>query len=268
MIGVFDSGLGGLTIFKYFLADLPEYDFIYLGDNARAPYGSRSQETIYRYTREAVDFLFAKNCKLIIIACNTASAQALRRIQQEYLPEKYPDRKVLGVIRPLVEEAVKEINIEKIGVIGTRATIESKVYTKEFKKLNPKIKIFEQSAPLLVPLIEEGWVKSPETRKILKKYLLPLKTKKVRALILACTHYPFLMEEFKKIMPKNCKISDPGKIVSSSLADYLKKHKELGIKKKKKAKVEYFTTGDISRFKAQGKKFIEKKINNIKKIEL
>ena len=195
MIGVFDSGLGGLTILKYFLKELPQYNYIYLGDSARAPYGNRSQDVIYNYTKEAVDFLFSKGCQIIIFACNTASSQALKKIQQEYLPKKYPNKKVLGVIIPLVEEATKNDRIKKIGVIGTKATIKSNVYAKELLKLNPKSKIFQKKAPLLVPLIEEGWIKKKETKMILKKYLRELKMEQVDALILACTHYPILIKE-------------------------------------------------------------------------
>ena len=137
MIGVFDSGLGGLTVLKSFLKALPNYNYTYLGDSARAPYGGRSQDTIYGYTKEAVDFLFARGCKIIIIACNSVSSQALRKIQQEYLPKKYPNRNVLGVIMPLVEEVAKNKNIKRVGVIGTRATIESNAYVIELKKQNP-----------------------------------------------------------------------------------------------------------------------------------
>ena len=168
MIGVFDSGLGGLTVLKSFLRVLPDYNYIYLGDSARAPYGGRSQDTIYGYTKEAVDFLFAHGCELIIIACNSASAQALRKIQQEHLPKKYPGKNALGVIRPLVEEVARDKNINRVGVIGTRATIESCAYKTELKKLNSDLEIFQTSAPLLVPLIEEGWSKRSETKKFLK----------------------------------------------------------------------------------------------------
>ena len=135
MIGVFDSGLGGLTILKEFIRELPNYDYVYLGDNARTPYGNKSQETIYEFTKQAVDFLFGKGCELIIIACNTASAQALKKIQQEYLPARYPDKKVLGVIRPLVEKVVSVSNVNRVGVIGTKATVKSGVYQKELQQL-------------------------------------------------------------------------------------------------------------------------------------
>lgn len=268
MIGVFDSGFGGLSILKYFLRDLPEYNYIYLGDNARAPYGIRSQETIYKYTEQAVDFLFKQDCRLIIIACNTASSQALRKIQQEYLPAHYPDRRVLGVILPVVEEVSKNEKFKKVGVIGTRATIESGSYSRELKKINPKLEVLESAAPLLVPLIEEGWIKKPETKMILKKYLHPLKTKQVQALVLACTHYPFLLDEIRRVMTKKCQVYNPGKIIAKSLKDYLSRHPEMELKNSDKPQRQFFTTGDISRFKNQGEKFLGETIEKIEKVEL
>ena len=178
LIGVFDSGLGGLSVLKKFLSDVPGYHYIYLGDSARLPYGNKSPETIYAYTVEAVDFLFKQNCHLVIIACNTASAQALRRLQQEWLPYHYPDRRVLGVIKPLAEAATTN-NFKKIGIIGTTATINSKTYPKEIHELNSKLKVYGQAAPLLVPLIEDGRLDNPETKLILKSYLAPLQAKKI-----------------------------------------------------------------------------------------
>lgn len=274
MIGVFDSGLGGLTILKYFLKQLPNYDYIYLGDNARAPYGSKSQEVIYNYTKEAVDFLFGQGCKLIIIACNSASAKALRRIQQEHLPsfakatKGKPQKRVLGVIRPLVETVAQDATIQRVGVIGTKATIESDVYKIELHKLNPGLQIFQQSAPLLVPLIEEGWLKKPETKMIFKKYLHPLKLKQIQALIPACTHYPFLLKEMQRIMTKRCKVLNPGEIVAKSLIDYLKRRPELGIQPSPNPQLEFYTTDDINKFRELGEKFLGQKINKIEKIVL
>ena len=222
MIGVFDSGYGGLTILEAFLGRLPKYDYIYLGDNARAPYGSKSQEVIYNYTREAVDFLFKQGCEFIVIACNTASSKALRKIQQEFLKENYPDRRVLGMVIPVAEAAtdcysplkrgesrlVGTRGVSKalrIGVIGTRATIESGTYEIELKKLNPKLKIFQKACPLLVPLVEEGWIKKPETKTILKKYLQELKGKNLDSLVLGCTHYPFLHDQIQRVMGRKVK---------------------------------------------------------------
>jgi len=268
IIGVFDSGLGGLSVFKYFLKTLPQYNYIYLGDNARVPYGGKSKEVIYEYTKEAIDWLFARGVKLIIIACNTASAEALRRIQREYLPQKYPTKKVLGVIRPLAEAAGNNKKLHKVGVIGTRATINSNVYQTEIKKLNKTIKVYQISAPLLVPLIEEGWAHKPEAKNILKSYLQPLKAKNLDALILGCTHYPFLLNEIKKIMGKDCFVPNPGAIIARSLKDYLARHPELQIKPDKKPTVKFYTTDDIKQFKKVGEKFLGRPITRIEKIKL
>lgn len=266
-IGVFDSGLGGLTVLKQLIKILPHYNYIYLGDNARLPYGEKSSATIYEYTREAMDFLFKKGCNLVLIACNTASAQALRKLQQEYLPKNYPNKKILGVIRPLAEEVVR-LKIKRVGVIGTKSTINSNTYQKEINQLDNSIKVEQQSAPLLVPLIEEGWAKKPETKMILKKYLRPLKEKRVQALILGCTHYPFLLPTIKKMMGKKTITPNPGEVVAASLKDYLKRHPELNLKTTKKNKINYYTTDDQTLFKKLGEKFLGQKIDNISHIKL
>ncbi|MHB8904195.1 MAG: glutamate racemase, partial [Patescibacteria group bacterium] len=185
LIGVFDSGLGGLTVLKKFLIGLPGYHYLYLGDTARVPYGDKSPETIYNYTIQAVEFLFKKDCNLVIIACNTASAQALRKLQQEWLPKNYPKRRVLGVIKPLAEAISKNTTNKRVGIIGTNATINSGAYTREINELNPKLYVYEQAAPLLVPLIEAGRINNSETRIILKSYLTTLKAKKINSLVLA-----------------------------------------------------------------------------------
>lgn len=267
LIGVFDSGLGGLTVLKKFLSQLPGYHYIYLGDNARVPYGDKSPETIYNYSVQALEFLFKKDCHLVIIACNTASAQALRKIQQNWLPINYPQRRVIGVIKPLAEASSRNKNVKKIGIIGTKATINSKAYSKEIKGLNPKLKVYEQAAPLLVPLIEEGRVNKQETKIILESYLKPLKAKGVNSLILACTHYPFLEKAIKKIMGKNILVSDTGKIISASLKDYLLRHPELNIIKKRTS-CDFYTTDNPNIFKKQAEKFLAQKIKSISKIKL
>ena len=285
MIGVFDSGYGGLTILEAFLGRLPKYDYIYLGDNARAPYGSKSQEVIYSYTRQAVDFLFKQDCELVIIACNTASSKALRKIQQEFLTKNYPDRRVLGMVIPVAEAAVDCYSpLERgeprlvgtrgvpkalrIGVIGTRATIESGTYEIELKKLNQKLKIFQKACPLLVPLVEEGWIKKPETRTILKKYLQELKGKNLDSLILGCTHYPFLHDQIQRVMGRKVKILDSPKIVAEKLEDYLLRHPEIETKLGKSGKKNFYTTDDAGRFKNFGENFLGRKISEVKKIEL
>lgn len=266
-IGVFDSGLGGLTVLKYFLRDLPAYNYIYLGDNARLPYGEKSQDTIYEYTREAVDFLFSAGCRLVIIACNTASSQALRRLQHEYLPN-YPGRRLLGVIRPLAEAIAGNEKIKTVGIIGTKATIKSGAYESELKKLKPELRIEQQAAPLLVPLIEEGWAHKPETKMILKKYLRPLKAKKIDALVLGCTHYPFLHKEIDKIMGRRIFVPQPGEIIARSLADYLARHPELNLTPAARPEYKFYTTDDPRLFKEWGEKFLGQEIKNIEQIKL
>ncbi|MBI4262309.1 glutamate racemase [Candidatus Uhrbacteria bacterium] len=272
MIGIFDSGFGGLTVFKHIAAKLPQYDYIYLGDNARAPYGNRSPETIYQFTVEAVDWLFKQGCELVVLACNTASAEALRKIQQEWLPQ-YKDpsphrrgegevlrhRRVLGVIRPIAEAAVA-VTTGRVGVVGTRATIASHAYERELKKLNPDVTVFETACPLLVPLIEEGWAKKSETKRILRTYLHPLRLKQLDTLILGCTHYPILLNEFVAKMGKQCKVLDPGPIVAASLADYLSRHPEIENKLTKKGNTRFCTTDTSQRFNELGSQFFGKSI--------
>ncbi len=268
-IGVFDSGYGGLTILKEFLVSpvLSVYDYIYLGDNARTPYGNKSTNTIYKYTCQAIDFLFNKDCELIITACNTVSAKVLRSIQQEYLPFNYPDKKVLGVVIPIIEEIV-EIQARKIGVIGTRATIESHIYRKELEERDVDKKIFEQATPLLVPLVEENWIGKPETNKILKKYLRPLKNKKIDILVLACTHYPFLIKDIRRIMGKNCKVLDVPKIMAEKLEDYLVRHPEIKNKLDKNKKRIFYTTDNADYFKDFCKNFLKDEKGNFQTIKL
>ncbi len=267
LIGVFDSGLGGLTVFKNLLQELPDYNYVYLGDNAHLPYGNKSPETIYRYSREAVKFLFAEGCNLILIACNTASAQALRRLQQEYLPAHYPQRRILGVIRPLAEAAGKN-QTHRVGVIGTKATINSGAYVSEIKKLWPKLEVFQQSAPLLVPLIEEGWLKKPESKMILKKYLRPLKNKNLDLLILGCTHYPLLYKDIKRLMGRRCFVPDPGQIVAESLKDYLKRHPELELETVAEPKRRYYTTDNPEFFSAWAKKLLGREMRAAEKAQI
>jgi len=272
MIGVFDSGLGGLTILKAFLKRLPQYDYVYLGDSARTPYGDKSQDVIYNYTREAVDFLFKKGCEIVIVACNTASAKALRKIQREWLPKEYSGRRVLGVLIPVAEAAVEEVEDNKkknkIGIIGTRATIESGVYEKEINKLRPGLEIYNQACPLLVPLVEEGWIKKRETKMILRKYLRKLKLKKIDILILGCTHYPVLYKEIQSVMGKQCRVLNSPEIVAQKLANYLKRHLEIDEKIGKNKKRFFYTTDDVNLFKNFGEKFLGEEIKSIEKMEL
>lgn len=267
MIGIFDSGFGGLTVFKEIKKALPQYNYIYLGDSLRAPYGGHSQEMIYRFTQQAVDFLFKQNCELVILACNTASSEALRKLQQDWLPANYPDRRILGVIRPLAEEAIKATRFGRIGVVGTKATVQSKAYEKELKHLKKEVKVYQQAAPLLVPLIEEGWFNKPETRMIVKKYLRPLKDAQIDTLILGCTHYPLLMKGFKSIAGKRVNVLNAPKIVADKLIDYLQRHPEIENKLSRGGQIKYLTTNSPEHFDELGSKFLGSTIKS-EKVEL
>ncbi len=260
MIGVFDSGFGGLTIFKAIEKKLPQFDYVYLGDNARAPYGNHSQEVIYEYTRQAVDYLFGLGCDLIILACNTASAEALRKLQLEYIPKKYTGKNILGVIRPLAEAASTVTKNKVIAVMGTRSTVESESYIRELKLQNSKIKVVQQACPLLVPLIEENWEKAPETKMILKKYIRPLKSHFPDTIILGCTHYGWLQKDIQRYFGKNIKVLDSGQIVAGKLLEYLLKHPEYAKQKKIKSQTIFLTTDDHARFENSAEKYLGRKI--------
>ncbi len=253
MIGVFDSGFGGLTIFKEIRNKLPDYDYIYLGDNARAPYGHHTQSVIYEYTRQAVDYLFSQGCHLIILACNTASSEALRTLQQEYLPKKYPGRNVLGVVRPLAEAAAAVLP-NKVAVIGTVSTIESQAYFRELKDLNQEINLKQQACPLLVPLVEESQEQTPEAKSILHKYLEPIKIWQPQVLILGCTHYGFFTQEISQYLGPDVIILNSGEIVAEKLKEYLKRHPEFAIKSVK-PQTEFLTTDDNVKFDSAATKY-------------
>ncbi|MFA6215579.1 MAG: glutamate racemase [Patescibacteria group bacterium] len=267
MIGIFDSGIGGLTVYKEVARQLPGYQLLYLGDTARTPYGNRSQELIYKFTVEAVDYLFKQGCELVILACNTASAEALKKLQQEWLPKHYPDKRVLGVIRPVAEAAIKVSRSNRIGVCGTRATISSGAYDRELKVLKPEIKVIARPCPLLVPLIEEGWGARPETMKILRFYLRPIKQQKIDTLILGCTHYPILYKSFQRVGGKNIKVLDSAKIVGEKLVDYLKRHPEIESKLVKGKNNRFLVTDLTAVFKDNAQDWLGRKIE-LEKIEL
>lgn len=270
MIGIFDSGFGGLTVLREIVQMLPHYTYLYLGDNARAPYGDRTKQVIYQYTQEAVQFLASKGCTLIIIACNTASSEALRLIQREFLPTQAPSVKVLGVIRPTVEIAIEKTKIRRIGVIATRATITSGAYERELHHLDTSLVVYQQACPLLVPLIEEGWDRKPETRMILKKYLLPLKSKHIDALILGCTHYPIMEREIKRKMGRNVMVISSARSTAEKLVDYLHRHPELEKRLEKKSSIRFFTTDDQYRFLIHGQRFFQSPIHerNVETVHL
>ncbi|HUT22224.1 MAG TPA: glutamate racemase [Candidatus Bipolaricaulota bacterium] len=267
MIGVFDSGLGGLTVLRQLLKNLPQYDYLYLGDTARVPYGNRSAEAIYEFSKQACDYLFEQGCELIIVACNTSSGLALKRLQEDYLPVKNSETKrILGVIRPVAEFfAVKDY--KRIGVIGTRGTIASNVYKKELEKLKSKAKIFQAATPLFVPLIEENWLNRPETMRILRTYLRPLKNKKIQSLILGCTHYPILIKQIRRVMGKQVDVPNPAKIVAESLKDYLKRHPEIETKLGKNKERKYLATDLTENFEKMAERFLGQKLK-IEQVDL
>lgn len=267
MIGVFDSGFGGLTIQREILKKLPQYDYMYLGDNARAPYGNKSQELIYQYTVQAVDFLFKNGCELVIIACNTASTEALRKIQQEWMVGRYPNKKVLGVVVPVVESVARFKN-SKIGLIGTRATINSGSYEYEIKKIDTSVEILKKATPLLVSLVEEGWHKRKETKMILRRYLRDFKKYNIDKLILGCTHYPVLIKEIRGIMGKKCEVIDSPKIIAKSLDDYLRRHSEVRSKLTTNSTIKFYTTDNTERFKEIGQSILGMEIQEIRKVTL
>lgn len=223
-IGIFDSGLGGLVMTKAFRAALPEYDFLYLGDTLHVPYGPRSASAILDFTLRAVTKLFSEGCPLVIIACNTASANALRRLQQEYLPHHFPDRRVLGVIVPTIETAI-QTGHTRIGLIGTAFTVGSKTYEEELQKVNPEIKLSAKSTPLLVPLAENDGLKY--AKPVLQDYLAPLLEENIDSLILGCTHYPLFKPILEEILPKGVDIIAQDEVVPPKLVDYIKRHPEI-----------------------------------------
>jgi len=248
MIGVFDSGFGGLVVLREFLKVLPQYDYLYLGDNARIPYGTRSDKVVVRFTAQAVDYLFRQGCKLIILACHTASAKALRTIQQIYLPLHYPERRVLGVVIPTVEEALARSPGRRIGVMGTEGTVSSKSFEIELKKLDPKVEVVQQACPLLVPIIESGEQEWEGAGLILKRYLAPLKAARVDTLILGCTHYSILMEQVRALMGDHLTLICSGQVTAIKLADYLQRHPEMETVLSRGGSRRYLTTDLTPRF--------------------
>ncbi|MBV6642679.1 MAG: glutamate racemase [Cyclobacteriaceae bacterium] len=260
-IGVFDSGYGGLTVLKSLVEKLPNHEFLYLGDNARTPYGTRSFETIYRYTLQSVKYLFSQGCPLIIVACNTASAKALRNIQQKDLPTIAPDRRVLGVLRPTTETIGNQTSTGHIGILGTRGTIQSESYLIEIKKFFPHLKVSQEICPMWVPLVENGEQDGPGADYFVQKNLNHIlkADDKIDTLLLACTHYPLLIPKIKQFLPPNIKIIDQGKIVADSLFDYLNRHPEIEEKLRKSGSVKFLTTDDENAFNEKATLFYGKK---------
>lgn len=249
-IGVFDSGYGGLTILREIREVLPEYDYIYLGDNARAPYGPRSFDVVYQFTLEAVKYLFSRGCHLVILACNTASAKALRTIQQKYLPEHAPDRRVLGVIRPTVEQLDKVSDNGKVGVLGTTGTVNSYSYSMEISKLHPRFRTYSEACPMWVPLVENNEYDSDGADFFVKKYIdrLFAQSEEIDTIVLACTHYPILLPKIEKEVAGRAKVVTQGNIVAESLKDYLHRHPEIESHCSKGGTCTYLTTENPEKF--------------------
>jgi glutamate racemase len=243
-IGIFDSGYGGLTVMKEIVKTLPEYDYIYLGDNARAPYGPRSFNTVYEYTLQSVKWLFEQGCYLVILACNTASSKALRTIQQNDLPRIAPDKRVLGVLRPVTESINKFTRNNHVGIMGTVGTVSSQSYSIEIGKFFPKISVSQEACPIWVPLIESGEYESPGADYFIKRHignLLHLDPM-IDTIILGCTHYPLLIKKIQEVLPNNIVLISQGDIVANSLADYLKRHPEIETHCSKNRRYKFFTT--------------------------
>ena len=245
-IGIFDSGYGGLTVFRSIADQLPGYDYIYLGDNARAPYGNRSFNTIHQYTWECVQMLFKMGCPLVILACNTASSKALRTIQQQDLKNEDPHKRVLGVIRPTAEVIGDYTQTKQIGVLGTKGTVQSESYLIEINNFFPDVKVYQQACPLWVPLIENGEYDHPGADYFVKNYLdqVLAQSDRIDTLLLACTHYPLLQEKIKAYLPANIKVVPQGDIVAKSLKDYLGRHPEMKKKLTREGSQRIFTTSD------------------------
>ena len=268
-IGVFDSGFGGLTILKEIVKQLPQYDYLYLGDNARAPYGPRSFETVYEYTLECVKKLFAMDCELVILACNTASAKALRNIQQKDLPTLAPNKRVLGVIRPTTEVVGKLSKTGHVGVLGTVGTITSNSYPIEIAKFYPNITVHQEACPMWVPIVENNEIENESTDVIIKQHLDNLlhQDKNIDTIILGCTHYPLLINKIKKHLPANITLLSQGEIVADGLVDYLKRHPEMEQKCTKGNSIEFYTTDSPTNFDNAASMFYGKDVKS-KHLEL
>ncbi|MDB5198600.1 MAG: murI [Chitinophagaceae bacterium] len=243
-IGVFDSGYGGLTVLRELVKKSPQYDYLYLGDNARAPYGTRSFDAVYQYTLQCVKWFFAQGCPLVILACNTASAKALRTIQQKDLPAIDPDKRVLGVIRPTAEIVGNFTKTNTIGILGTNGTVQSDSYPIEIKKFFPDVKVFQQACPLWAPLVESNEYDTEGADYFIKKDIdnLMNQSGEIDTILLACTHYPLLLEKIRRFAPGGMNIISQGEIIAESLKDYLGRHPEIEEKCAKNGQVDLYTT--------------------------
>lgn len=262
-IGVFDSGYGGLTILHQMRQLMPQYDYLYLGDNARAPYGPRSFDIVYQFTREAVMKLFDLGCHLVILACNTASAKALRTIQQNDLPGIDPKRRVLGVIRPTAECIGHITQSRHVGIFATVGTIKSESYMLEIQKLYPDITVTGEPCPMWVPLIENNEYDSPGADYFVEKRIgnLMRRDPKIDTIILGCTHYPLLLNKILKYVPRGVKIIPQGEYVANSLKDYMVRHPEIDVKCSKGGKCHYMTTESVDKFSESAQLFLHETVD-------
>ncbi len=261
-IGVFDSGYGGLTILSKIREALPEYDYIYLGDNARTPYGTRSFEIVYEFTLQAVNKLFEMGCHLVILACNTASAKALRTIQMNDLPNIDPDRRVLGVIRPTAECIGSMTQTRHVGILATAGTIKSESYPLEVHKLFEDIKVSGEACPMWVPLVENNEANGEGADFFIRKYIdnLLAKDRQIDTLVLGCTHYPILLPKIQKFIPQGVKVVAQGEYVATSLKDYLHRHPEMDIKCTREGKCRFYTTEAEDKFIESASMFLNENI--------
>ncbi len=261
-IGLFDSGYGGLSILKQIRQRLPQYNYMFVGDNARAPYGTRSFDIVYQFTLEAVKTLFARGCQLVILACNTASAKALRTIQQNDLPHIDPTKRVLGVIRPTVEAIGGITRKRHVGVLATAGTINSQSYNMEIHKLYPDIKVSGLACPMWVPIIENREYASPGADYFVEKYINQLleKDPEIDTIILGCTHYPLMIDKIRKYTPEGIQLVPQGEYVAESLAQYLERHADMAARCSKGGQCEYFTTEDPRQFSPSASLFMSDKV--------
>ena len=255
MIGIFDSGIGGLTVVRAFVNELPGYDIVYFGDTARTPYGNKSPETVIRYAIENTEFLIEKGAKIIIMACNTASSLAFSQVAEKF------DVPVFEVVTPAVELAISATTKLKIGIIGTRATVKSEFYEKKIREIDSNLKVFSRACPLLVPLVEEGWLKKPETSMIIKKYLHPLKVRQIDTLILGCTHYPLLKKIIQRKIGKRVNIIDSSLSVAVKVKNFLSDNTELDNILEKNNRFNIFVSDVTEQFKQTANFALKKKVN-------
>lgn len=269
MIGVFDSGYGGLTILRQFRQLMPQYDWLYLGDNARAPYGTRSFDVVYEFTLQAVEHLFRQGCPLVILACNTASAKALRSIQQQILPVRWPDRRVLGVIRPTVEDVGDITRSRHVGVLATPGTINSHSYAMEIAKIHPDIQLTELACPMWVPIVECGEAQNDGADWYVRKYVdqIMAQDPQIDTLLLGCTHYPILMPKIRKYAPQGVSIVPQGELVARSLQNYLQRHPEIDSRCSRRGTTSYLTTENPEKFDALATLFLNEPVHS-EKIQL